>query len=69
MMTYGGGPKLTGILRSETPLAIIEIVDQGFVVGVGEKVCGYTVATIEGRNVILKKQRKTIKLKMKEEGK
>ncbi len=68
-MTYGSGPRLTGILWSDQPLAIIELVDQGFIVGVGDKVCGYKLSAVNKNSVTLLNAGRRIELRIKEENK
>lgn len=67
-MTYEGGPKLRGILRSSKPLAIVEILEQGFIVGVGEEVAGYKVHSIEEESILLQRGHKRVKLELEKEG-
>jgi hypothetical protein len=63
-MTYEGGPRLTGIIWGDRPLAVIEFLEQGFVVGTGEEVCGYKIKAITSSTITLTAHGKSYTVKL-----
>jgi hypothetical protein len=64
-LTFGSQPilllsgyvRLAGVVRGESPTALVEIGGGGLAVGLGDEVDGYRVSRIEGDKVVLVKRR------------
>jgi len=64
LITYDGGPKLRGIIKGNPSLAVIEIADHGFIISIGQKICGYKLIVIDGSSATLLKNKKKYLLEM-----
>lgn len=60
--------RLTGLVRGNPPLAVIEFAGRGSILGIGEKIEGYTLTAITDYRVVLSRGRQRLSLALSHEG-